>query len=156
MNGHDRNITYIDPRILEAVEKRLRVVMNGSGMTCVLLVDRSGAVLTNAGDPWLHPDEMGAIAAGVFSAMRRLIKASRTDEFIVKIPNNNAFIQFYSLDNRLFLCAFYNEEKAEDTVLKELEQLASDARNAITMSETSDWHVDNFDFISDKLNELFK
>ena len=150
-----RNITFIDQQVLDLVESRIMRVLAETHATAILLIDQSGVVVAQAGTPPLHPDQMGAVASGVFSAMSAMIKASRAEHFVVRIPMNNANFQFHNVDGRLFLCAFYGSGQDEAAVEKGLTTLATEARNSLTDKKSGEWQADNISFIQDKLNELF-
>ena len=58
------SIIYVDPAVIERVEGKLGLVLTRSRASAIMLIDRSGLVLASAGDLPMHPDELGAIAAG--------------------------------------------------------------------------------------------
>ncbi len=151
------NITFLNQELLEKIETGLWSVLGESGATAVLLVDHSGLVLAFAGDPPLHPNQMGGLAAGVYAGMSIMIKASRAHEFVVKLPENSANLQFRHVDAGVFLCAFYADERLEDAVRSSLRKLAEDARQSLATTEVVDAsNVESISFIEEKLNELFK
>ncbi len=150
------SIIYVDPAVLERVESKLATVLQGTHASAILLVDRSGLVLASAGDPPMHPDEMGAVAAGTFQAMSSMIRASRAEEFIVRIPDNNANLQFFDVDKRVFLLAFYSDSRDEQLVRDGMRMLANEARNSLTEEQTADRRIDNVGFIEEKLNQIFQ
>jgi hypothetical protein len=100
------SILFVDRNILEQVEKRFEAVLRDAQVSSLLLIDRTGAVIACSGDLPLPPDQMGATTATIFLAMSALIRAARTQEFIVHMPSNNMNLQFHEVDSRLFLCAF--------------------------------------------------
>lgn len=149
------NITYVDPEVLEKVESRIQEILRQTRALAILLIDRSGLVLAAAGDPPLHPNQMGAVAAGVFSAMSTMIKASRAEEFTVYLRENHANFQFQHVDTGVFLCAFYADARDEELVRAGMKELSQYARNSITAEQTSEGRMDSELFIEEKLNELF-
>lgn len=149
------SIVYIDPTVLERVEARISETLETSRAGAVLLVDKSGIVLASAGEPPLHPEQFAAMAAGVYSAMNVMIKASRTEDFVVHLPQNNAHFQFQYVDLGLFLCGFYTDADDEEAVRSGLRQLAVDARQSIAGDQGESGKPDNVNFIEEKLNELF-
>jgi hypothetical protein len=149
------SIIYVDPAVLERVESKLAVVLAQTHASAILLIDRSGLVLANAGDPPMHPDELGAVAAGTFQSMSSMIRASRAEEFIVRIPDNNANLQFCDVDKRVFLMAFYSDSRYEQAVREGLSDLANAARNSLTEEQTADRRMDNVSFIEQKLSQIF-
>ena len=150
------SILYVDPAILERVENKLGLILAETRASAILLIDRSGLVLASAGDPPLHPDELGAVAAGTIQSMSTMIRASHAAEFIVRIPENNSNLQFCDVDKRLFLMAYYADEDAEEEVRLALRELANAARNSLTEEQTTDRRIDNVSFIEQKLNQIFE
>lgn len=148
------SIVYIDSTVLERVENRLDTVVRATGATAILLIDRSGLVLASLGDLPLAPDDMGAVAAGTFAAMRTMIRASRNEEFIVRIPGNNLHLQFKEVDQRVFLLAFYGDADTEAAVRQGLAELAEDARNSLTQDRTEDRRMDHLNFIEERLSDI--
>ena len=150
------NIMFIDPALLEKIERGLWGVVQQTRATAALLIDRSGLVLAFVGDPPLHPSQMGAVAAGIFSAMNIIIKASRSGEFVVRVPETGANLHFQHVDKGAFLCTFYADPKEEARVREVVGKLATEARQALTQEQTTEHRVDNVNYITEKLNELFR
>lgn len=148
-------ISYIDEKVLRQVEERIRAVLHDTHALAVLLIDRSGVVLSCAGDPPLHPEQLGALASGIFSAMSIMIKASRTDDFVVHIPGNQAHFQFQSVDDTVFLCAFYSDEHEDSRIRDQLKELARHATGSLSSEQSTGERLKSVSFIEEKLNELF-
>ena len=149
------NITYVDPRVLQKVESTLQGVLDGSHASGILLIDSSGAVLASRGELPMHPDQIGAVAAGMFGAMKTMIKATRADEFIVRMPQNGMNLQFHHVDKTVFLCAFYADPADESSVRAGMTELAAKARNTLTEDQTAGRRMGSVSFIEEKLNEIF-
>lgn len=154
MTSRNDNLVYVNSDVLARVEARLGDVLHASGATALLLIERSGAVLATAGDPPLHPDEMGALAAGIYGAMKALVKATRAEDFVVRLPQTNMGLQFRQVDGRLFLCAFYTADFDEQAVREGMADLAAEAVETLK-DQTSSRRSDLGAFIEGKLNEIF-
>lgn len=150
------NITYVDPIVLERLEEQLALAQSTTCASAILLIEASGVVLACVGEPPLHPDQMGAVAAGISSAMGAMIRSSRIEDFIVRVPDISACLQFHHVDTRMFLCAFYSDSQSEPVMRTALKQLALHARNALSDDQTLDRPIDHISFIEEKLNELFQ
>lgn len=148
-------IAYIDPDIFASIEEGIAQTRRDTGSTVVLLIDRSGAVITLAGEPPLHPRDLGAIAAGLFGAMETLIKAARLSEFEVRVPEITSTLVFVGVGHRLFLCAFHNDLASTETVRTGLRTLAESALKTMAEAQTAEKREISVSFIEDKLNELF-
>jgi hypothetical protein len=149
------DLVFVEPELLDRVEKQMGSVMQETHCAAVMLIDRSGLVIAATGQMPMHPDQMGAMAASVYLAMGAMIRASQTDEFIVHLPASNARFLFRYVDQRLFLCAFCSDTASETLVRAGLEELAHGARNALSDNGTAKRRLQSVDFIEEKLNELF-
>lgn len=151
-----KNVSFVDPAILSKVEANISRVLLETRCTAILLINRAGVVLAFAGEPPLHPNQIGAVGAGVYSSMSIIIRAARVESFSVRVPDNGSNLTFQTVDSGVFLCAFYSDAADQDKIQKELKQLARDARGALTIEQTADGRMENVSFITKKLNELFK
>jgi hypothetical protein len=142
--------------VLEKMGSRLPQIISDSRISAVLFIDCTGAVLASAGEVPLHPDQLGAIGAGICSAMHTMLKVARSEEFILRIPANNLNIQFHYVDKSLFLCGLYKQARDERTVRARLLEAIADVRKALAEEQTIDRRQDNVSYIEAKLNELFR
>ena len=148
-------LRYVSPVVLERVEAQLEGTRRRTGASALLLVEHSGLVLSCVGEPALHPDQMGPVAAGVLSAMQVLLKVTRAQQFVVCLPHNTTRLYFQQVEPRLFLCAFYAEAHDEEMVLQDLMDAAHESRSALQDEPTEEKNVGSVQFIEDKLNEIF-
>lgn len=148
------NVTYVNPQILERVENQLQEVLKDTGAMAILLIERSGVVLATAGEPPLHPDQMGGVAAGVFGAMKTIMKASRAQDFVINVPVNGTCLEFHHIDNLVFLCAFYADSLPRERIRDGLTRLAHHALNSLVSEEAGDHKIGSTSFIEEKLNEM--
>jgi predicted regulator of Ras-like GTPase activity (Roadblock/LC7/MglB family) len=150
------NLVFVNQTLLDAVDKRLPTLISEKNVRAILLVDRSGMILTYAGDPPLHPDQMAAVAAGIFGAMRTFIKATRSEEFLVHIPSNGTVLQFNQVDSTALIVGYYSDGDKGQNAADAIRQLADTARDIMTTEQTHDRRIETGDFIIDKLNEILK
>jgi hypothetical protein len=155
VGANQSNVVFVNPEILDRVEKSLTATLQDTRATSILLVDQCGLVVTSVGEHLLHPDQMGAMAASIYQAMSVMIKASRAEEFSVRLPRNDVFLEFRNVDKRLFLCAFYTDQRDEKNIRKALGRLALESRHALSEEETLDRRIESVSYIEEKLNELF-
>ena len=149
------DLVFVEPELLDRIEKQMERIMRETRCAAVMLIDRSGLVIAATGQIPMHPDQMGAMAASVYMAMGAMIKASRTDEFVVHLPASKTRFLFRYVDQRLFLCGFFGDTASETLVRAGIEELANGARNALSEKSTSSRKMEAVDFIEEKLNELF-
>lgn len=149
-------VLHVNPEVLEKVERRIVLILQEIHASAVLLIDRSGLVLAWAGNPPLHPNEMGAVAAGVFGAMRTLLKTSRTEDFNISVTQSGSNLQFQHVESGMFLCAIYADRADEALVRAGLLSLAQEAVKSLTPNQPKSAQVETTNFIEEKLNELFR
>ncbi len=149
-------VLHVNPEVLEKVERHIVSILQEIHASSVLLIDRSGLVLAWAGNPPLHPNEMGAVAAGVFAAMRTLLKSSRTEDFNISVAQSGSNLQFQHVENGMFLCAVYADRVDEALVRNGLLTLAQEAVKSLTPNRDNAVQVETTNFIEEKLNELFR
>ncbi len=152
----DFNNAVVNQAVVDVVGAALPAIMSGNGVSAVLLIERSGMILTHAGEPPLHPDHMATVAASIFSAMKTLIKATRSEEFLVTVPNNGTILQFNQVDSTIILVGYYQNGPMKEQAAATLRDLAERARDLLTTDQTQDRRLHTGDFIIDKLNELFR
>jgi predicted regulator of Ras-like GTPase activity (Roadblock/LC7/MglB family) len=149
-------LLHLTTEILERVERRILELLNETEASAVLLIDRSGLVIAWAGDPPLHPNQIGAVAAGIFSAMRAMIKAGRTEEFSIRMPESGSNFYFQHVEGGSFLCAIINGDAKDENLRKGLKNLASEARESFSQGQPPSSDPESLQFIEEKLNELFR
>lgn len=154
MSNH--NLVFVNQALLDTVDAALPELMNTNGLHAVLLIERSGMILTHAGEPPLHPDHMAAVASGLFSAMKTLIKTTRSEEFLVEIPSNGTVLQFNQVDASVLLLGYYFQGPSRHQASAALRALAERTRDLLSFDQTQDKRVEAGDFILDKLNEILK
>jgi len=151
-----RNIVYVDPGVLARVDERISSVLKSTNSSAILLIERSGVVLASKGDPPIHPDQMGAVAAGVYAAMNTMMRATRSEEMLMQLPDKDALLLFQYVDAGVFLCAFFHNPEDTNKVRVGLRALASEARCAVTEEQTQEMRdAGSVEYIEEKLNELF-
>jgi hypothetical protein len=149
-------VLHVNPEVLERIERRIVVMIHEIRASAVLLIDRSGLVLAWAGDPPLHPNQLGAVAAGISAATRSLIKANRTADFTVSVNEAGTNFHFQNVEEGTFLLAVYPDHHDAELVRSGLDKLAQEARKTLTSNQPSSAPVESVSFIEEKLNELFR
>ncbi|MCX7719150.1 MAG: hypothetical protein N2111_12230 [Candidatus Sumerlaeaceae bacterium] len=167
-------LAFVNADDLERLQQQVRGAMSDSGANSIFLLDISGVVLACAGEPPLHPTQMGAMAAGIYAAMRQITSTTGTQTFSVCMPADSLFLEFLRVNQRLFLLGISSEA---DTAIETLRNLAPFAETALTSAlERAEKAATNpdeadtapaslqqiatqltsADFIESKLNELFR
>ena len=152
------NVYFVDAEVLSVVETELPDVIKKTGCLCVMLVERSGVVLSSAGEPPLHPNECGVTAAGIYAAMNLMIKATRANSFTIIVPANEAMWMFRFVSDQIFLLAHhpnYSEETSRNTHTV-LDELSKKAKLSLSRKSTDPKVVENLQYINDRLDELLR
>jgi len=148
-------LVFVDRPTLQRVEREMRRVAREHRLTALGLIDRTGLLLAAVGDLPLPPDQMGATAAGVFSAVSAIVHPAEGFEFTVQLASGGIHLHFREVDPRLFLCAFYMDPATSlscSSVLRDLSELASH----LLADQTADKRkLCNLELITEKLDELF-
>ncbi|MGB9691905.1 MAG: hypothetical protein ACPL7D_07020 [Candidatus Sumerlaeaceae bacterium] len=155
MTSRSRNIVFVDPEALARIEQQLRALVRKGHLTAVALVDRTGAILSHAGELPLSEEQMGATAAGVFSTISAVMPDSDRREFLVRMLTNQAVFRFIEVDDRLFVCTFClvaPDDKILDAALK---GLVEEARILLGDKTKRTPSTRSLEAINEKLNELF-
>ena len=83
MISRPSQLVFVDRPTLQRVEREMRRVAREHRLTALGLIDRTGLLLAAVGDLPLPPDQMGATAAGVFSAVSAIVHPAEGFEFTV-------------------------------------------------------------------------
>lgn len=167
-------LAFVNADDLEHLQQQVCLAKTASGASSMLLLDISGVVLACAGEPPLHPAQMGAMAAGMFAAMQAITSTTGADVFTVCVPSDNLFIEFLRVNDRLILLAISDEPETAVGAMRDLAPLAVNILSgAITRAHHADLqpndadagratlrevarNLTSADFIARKLDELFQ
>ena len=148
--------SHVSEAVLDKIRQRLPVILAEGRGWSIALADCSGKAVIWAGEPPLHPDQMAVIISEAYMAINTILRAVRSDEFLVRIGSGSLNLQFHHLDMDLFFCVFYRDVNDEAEVAAALRSLVHDARCAISEEMTIDRRVENLSYIDEKLNQMFK
>ncbi len=155
MESRNRQIVFVDPEALGHFESHLRALVQQGRVSAAALVDRTGAILSYAGDLPLPEEQMGATAAGVFSALSSIIPGMDRKEFVVQMLTNQVLFRFTEVDERLFVCVFCLVAREDKQLDAALTNLVKEARALLADHATRKPSSHSLQAISEKLNELF-
>jgi hypothetical protein len=145
---------FICPALLDHVQSRLGNILDCPGVNAVMLADSNGTVIASEGDPPIHPSQLGLIAGSIDTAMATMMRASRSDEFLVRMPGNNLNLHFHQIDQHVFLCVVHRDARDEQCVRTKIHEILEDALRIADEEQTIDRRVDNVTYITQKLNQL--
>lgn len=157
--GHiQRHFYMLGEDALSQIEKTVDYFLEVSSAQCVMLVDRTGYLVHQAGFfDYLHPQEISTIAAGSFSAFQSMVEMSNTAEMSIELFEPvNSHLYFLQINKYIFALVVYkknpeNENEVRDLAQDYLLQLSPvlDADDTEANPKPSD------EFILEKLDEMF-
>ena len=152
------NVLFVDSKVLAVVDNELPNLLKKTGCQCIMLVERSGIVLSVAGDPPLHPNEIGVTAAGLYAAMNLMIKMTQAEAFTIVVPADTVMWLFQYVSEHIFLLAHH--PKHTDGVAKSvhamLAKLAEKARLSLSEKSNEPKVITNLQYINERLDELLR
>jgi hypothetical protein len=167
-------LAFVNTEDLAHLQDQVRETVAATGAMAILLLDTSGIVLACAGEPPLHPAQTGAMAAGIYAAMRTITSTTGAEAFTVCVPTDRLFLEFLRVNDRLVLLGVSNEADTATTAMRGLAPRAErtlagaimraqdaaavsddDATAPATLREVAR-QLTSADFIVSKLGELFQ
>ena len=114
----------------EAMDRELRWFLENSGTKCVLLVHKSGQLITKQGfTHHLATDELAVLAAGAYAATKQIAMLLGETEFSVLFhQGEREHINFSLLDERTILLAIFDDRTSVGMVRLAAGQVAGRLR----------------------------
>lgn len=163
-NNAGTGIIYFSNEVLEQVDDALEVLLDESKAKCAMVIDRTGCILSSAGD--FHPhaqDTMGATAAGVIAALNTMVARAASPEVSVKFYGSEIDkIHFMLLGDRLILCMLHSRHTTSGQIRAAAKAFSNTALPILRSEKTKEPATGGEDlaksvlYIESKINELFK
>jgi hypothetical protein len=114
------NIYSLSSQVIEKLEKNMEDFLKCSLARSILIVDRSGCVLSSAGTfSSMKPKDLGVIAAATFTALNKMVDMSNSNELSIRFHSSNLDkIYFAELSDRLIVSILYNCETTGSAIRK--------------------------------------
>jgi len=143
---------------IKTIERTLKDLVAEARARYAQVVDRSGYVIATHGEPLhLHPEELGAIAAGILSAMQVVVNLAESQESTIKFHSKTmANFHFQWINPRVFLLVAFDKQTTETLVRSKARRAAKVIHPHLTQDETQATEIGSGRFIEDKLSELFQ
>lgn len=155
-------IVFFSSDVLEKIDEAVEVLLEESKARCALVIDRTGCLLSSAGDFYpLAEDTMGAVAAGVIAALNTMVSRATSPEVSIKLYGSDVDkIHFLVIKDRLILCMLHTRHTTggqiraaaksfSNTVTPIIEREKSDSQEGTDLAKS-------VQYIEAKLNDLFK
>lgn len=153
-----RQVFLLSEEAMKEIEKILADLVEESKACYAQVVDRSGYVIAYHGKPrHIHFEELGAIAAGIVSAMQVIVNLAESQESTIKFHSKSmANFHFRWINPRVFLLVAFDHQTTESAVRTKAKHAAKLAHSHLAEDETQPVELGSVQFIEEKLSELFK
>jgi predicted regulator of Ras-like GTPase activity (Roadblock/LC7/MglB family) len=143
---------------VKAIEKMLAELVEETHARYVQVIDRSGYVIVAHGQPMhVHPEELGAIAAGILSAMQVIVNLAESKESTIKFHSQTMTnFHFAWINPRVFLLVAFDGATPESLVRSKARHTAELIHPHLSQDETQPADLRSVQFIEDKLSEMFQ
>lgn len=153
-----RQFFLLSEEAIKAIEKTLADVVKDARALYAQVVDRSGYVIASEGQPThMHPEELGAVAAGILSAMQVIVNLAESKEATLKFHSKTiGNLHFHWINPRVFLLVSFDNQTTESLVRSKAKRTAKVIFPHLAQDETQPSQIGSVQFIEDKLSELFQ
>jgi predicted regulator of Ras-like GTPase activity (Roadblock/LC7/MglB family) len=156
-------LIFFSSEVLEQIDRALLDLLEESKAKCAVLIDRTGCILSSAGD--FHPmaeENMGAVAAGVIAALNTMVARASSPEVSVRFYGSDIDkIHFTVVADRLILCMLHSRQTTSGQIRSAAKAFSTVAKKLVESAKISD-DTESEDlarsvqFIENKLNDMFK
>lgn len=159
----EQDVVLFSDEFLENLDDQIEILLHESKAKCAMVIDRTGCILSSAGD--FHPlsiDNMGAMAAGVIAALNAMVSRANSPEVSVKFYGADVDkIHFMVLADRLILCMLHNRHITAGQIRQAAKNFNAqilptiDRERQTSTGAGTDELIRSVKYIESKLNELF-
>jgi hypothetical protein len=153
-----RQFFLLSETAIEAIEKMLAELVSETKACYVQVIDRSGYLVAGHGQPThVHPEELGAIAAGILSAMQVIVNLAESQESTIKFHSKTMTdFHFAWITPRVFLLVAFDNNASEVLVRSKAFRTAKAIHPHLAQDQTEPGELRSVRFIEDKISELFR
>ena len=153
-----RQFFLLSEEAVTAIEEALESLVTDACASYAQVVDRSGYVIASHGQPsHMHPEELGAIAAGILAAMQVVVNLAESQESTIKFHSKTmANFHFRWISPRVFLLVAFDSSTTESLVRGKTKRTVKLIHPHLAQDETQPAQLGSVQFIEDKLGELFE
>lgn len=143
---------------INEIEKVLENLVGDARACYAQVVDRSGYVIATRGQPsHMHPEELGAVSAGILSAMQVAVNLAESQEATLKFHSKTlANFHYNWVSPRVFLLVAFDNQTTESLVRSKAKKATKQIYPHLAQDETQKTSLGSGQFIEEKLSELFQ
>lgn len=159
----ESDLVGFSDEFLEKMDDHLEGLLLESKAKCAMVIDRSGCILSSAGD--FHPlsqENMGAMAAGVIAALNAMVSQASSPEVSIKFYGAEIDkVHYVVLADRLILCMLLSRHATSGQIRQAARNFTADILPLIARERASSQQTNAGDllksvqYIESKLNEMF-
>ncbi len=140
---------------IDTIRNALEVMLAESKAHGAMVVDQSGYVIARRGTTRLmDPDELATFATGAFTSFSMALKI---DEMTVEFPKKQSdLIHFVQINPTTILMVFISRTALLESVRPRCQTLVKKLKTAMQAKQAVGEAMESLDFISSKLDEMFK
>ena len=145
----------VTPAAVTKTEAAFDELISQTGIACVLAIDHSGFIIARCGSiEHVRCEELASIAAATFASYELIIRMTEmTLNFHIREVENLHFIR---INSTVFMLALFNGHCDAGAVKEKAMEAALKVRQAIGREDTVLTRFGSVQFISNKLDEMFK
>jgi predicted regulator of Ras-like GTPase activity (Roadblock/LC7/MglB family) len=153
-----RQFFLLSEQAIKSVEATLVNLVQEARACYAQVVDRSGYVIAGYGQPvHMHPEELGAMTAGILSAMQVMVNLAESQEATLKFHSRTITnFHFVWINPRVFLLVAFDNQTTESLVRSKAKRTAKIIYPHLAQDDTQRTPFGSVQFIEDKLSELFQ
>jgi hypothetical protein len=146
----------------QLIEEKLSNLVVSTNSRCALLIDKSGYLILAKGHfHFVPPDDMGVLATGAFSALCSMVDVAAAHLTITYHFPGAESLHFCVINPNIFLVIVYKaiaQEtlKKSEEIMKMCRLFAKEIKGLIGKRGVKDKGPASFDFITKKIDEIFK
>jgi len=143
---------------IKIIERNIQKLLRKARPKCVLLIEKSGYIITSKSEvDFKQPENMGAIAAGILTALQSTVSFVNATELTITFHNSSVDrIHFVMLTPKIFLVVLYDNQTPLKKMREGIKEFAKIIRQQLIKDETHPPKIDSVQFINEKLDEIFK
>jgi len=155
-------LIHFSSEALQRIDLALDDLLAESKARCVFVIDRTGCILSSAGDfhP-LAPETMAAVAAGVIAALNTMVSRATSPEVSIRFYGGNIDrIHYMLLADRVILCMMHGKSTTTGSIRAAAKKCGTIMESLIDSDKCSIYDagtvIKSVSYIESKLNDLFK
>ena len=153
-----RQLFLLSGEAIQLIEKKLGELVKQTKAQFSQVIDRSGYPIASCGNlPHIHPEELGAISAGVLSATQVVVNLAESQEITMRFHSRNMpDFHFRWVNPRVFVLVAFGSATSEEVVRDAARRFAGEVLPQLVQDQSQVPDLRSSQFIEGKIAELFR